>query len=155
MDYDVLLTEADSLSLTVKEKPLQAHDGRIRGDRIAIREDIETNVQKACVLAEELGHHQTTAGDIMDQSIAANRKQELRARAWAYNHMVGLMGLISAFEHGCQSRYEAADYLDVTEEFLEEAVTYYRNKYGTAVQIDTYVVFFEPFGVMKMIGFPV
>lgn len=154
MNYDMMLDVADGLNVTVKEKPLQAHDGRIRGDRIAIREDIETKTQKACVLAEELGHHQTTAGDIMDQTKTANRKQELRARAWAYNHMVGLMGLIRAFEHGCRNRYEAAEFLEVTEEFLEEAVTFYRNKYGFAVQLDTYVVFFEPLGVMKMIGFP-
>ena len=38
---------------------------------------IET--EKACVLAEELGHHYTTVGDIIDQKESENRKQELNS----------------------------------------------------------------------------
>ena len=30
--------------------------------------------EKACVLAEELGHHYTTIGDIIDQKESENRK---------------------------------------------------------------------------------
>lgn len=36
--------------------------------------------EKACVLAEELGHHYTAVGDIIDQSYYSNRKQELRGK---------------------------------------------------------------------------
>lgn len=152
MNYETLLKEADSLGLIVKEKPLRYNNGRIKGNRIAIRKDIETTNEKACVLAEELGHHYTAAGNILDQSTATNRKQEMRGRIVAYNKLVGLRGIIDAYLHNCQNLFETAEYLGVTEEFLNDSLTYYTNKYGVCTQVDNYVVFFQPnIGVMELI----
>ena len=78
--YEILLDEARNIGLVVKEKPLQSGDGRIKGNKIAIRHDIKTSRQKANVLAEELGHYYTSTGDIRDQSKLENRKQERQAR---------------------------------------------------------------------------
>lgn len=142
--YELLTEEAYKSGLSIKEKPLQGHDGRIYKYRIAIRRDIETNTEKTCVLAEELGHYYTTTGDILDQSDTMNRKQEYRARLWGYNRLIGLMGIINAYIHGCQTLYEMAAYLDVTEEYLREAIFCYKNKYGVYKKIDNYVVYFEP-----------
>ena len=151
--YEELLTEADDQNLIVKEKDIPGYGGRICGNRIAIRKDIETETEKACVLAEELGHHYTSSGDILDQSDASNRKQELHAHIWAYNRLIGLRGLIAAHRHGCRSRYEAAEFLEVTEEFLEEAVSYYRGKYGLMYQVDNYTIYFEPgLGIFESIS---
>ena len=144
MNYEALLDEAHQEGLVVKEKPLRYNNGRIKGKRIAIRKDIETNTEKTCVLAEELGHYYTTTGNILDQSDTMNRKQEYRARLWGYNRLIGLMGIINAYIHGCQTLYEMAAYLDVTEEYLREAIFCYRNKYGVYKKIDNYVVYFEP-----------
>ena len=148
--YEILLSEASEYGLIVKEKPLKYNNGRIKGSRVAIRQDLSTSVEKACVLAEELGHHYTTYGNILDQSDASNRKQELRARAGAYNKQIGLLGLIRAYEHGCRNRFEIAEYLEVTEEVLEECLIFYRNKYGVCANIDNYVVYFIPnLAIMK------
>ena len=150
-NYEKLQDKAYMEGLTVREKPLRANDGLIKGDRIAIRKDITTNTEKSCVLAEELGHHYTTTGNIIDQSDNKNRKQELKARAWAYNEMIGLNGIIKAYEAGCRSRSEAAECLSVTEAFLQEAMEYYRIKYGVAVSSDRYVIYFEPcLGILKV-----
>ena len=143
MNYEVLLTEVENEDLTIKEKPLKYNNGRIKGSRIAIREKMLT-AEKACVLAEELGHYYTTAGNILDQSKTENRKQELRARIWAYNKQIGLSGIVNAYKHGCHNMYEMAEYLDVTEEFLKDALQQYRNKYGVCKAIDNYIIFFEP-----------
>ena len=143
-NYEALLEEACEDGLVVKEKPLKYNNGRIKGNRIAIREDIETTTQKADVLAEELGHHYTTVGNILDLSSSQNRKQERQARLWAYNKRIGLYGLIRAFEHGCKSRHEIAEYLEVTEEFLQEAIECYRDKYGTSTTVDRYYIMFIP-----------
>lgn len=152
LNYETLLKEADSLGLIVKEKPLRYNNGRIKGNRIAIRKDIETTNEKASVLAEELGHHYTAAGNILDQSTATNRKQEMRGRIVAYNKLVGLRGIIDAYLHNCQNLFETAEYLGVTEEFLNDSLTYYTNKYGVCTQVDNYVVFFQPnIGVMELI----
>lgn len=142
--YEILLSEASENGLIVKEKPLKYNNGRIKGSRVAIRQDLSTSVEKACVLAEELGHHYTTYGNILDQSNTSNRKQELRARAWAYNKQIGLLGLIRAYEHGCRNRFEIAEFLEVTEEVLEECLIFYRNKYGVCANVDNYVVYFIP-----------
>lgn len=143
LNYETLLKEADSLGLVVKEKPLQYNNGRIKGNRIAIRKGM-TETEKACVLAEELGHHYTAVGDILDQSSVENRKQEMRGRILAYNKLVGLRGIIDAYLHHCQNLSDTAEYLEVTEEFLTDSITYYKTKYGIYTQIDNYIVIFEP-----------
>jgi hypothetical protein len=151
LTYEQLLTAADRNDLVVKEHPLTDHDGLLKGKRIAIRKDIETQAEKSCVLAEELGHHYTTAGDILDQTDVMNQKQEYRARLYGYNLKIGLTGLIRAYEAGCRNLYEMADFLDATEEYLKEAIQCYRSKYGVCTAIDNYVIYFEPFAVMRMI----
>ena len=144
MDYEELLIEAETENLIVKEKPLQAHDGRIKGRRIAIRKDIPTLAEKACVLAEEIGHHKTTAGNIIRQETISEKKQENAARLWAYNRLIGLRGIIDGFTHGCRNRAELAEYLGVTEAFLQNAIDCYKRKYGLCVTVDNYVIYFEP-----------
>lgn len=104
MTYDELLIEADKLGVIVKEANLRTRDGHCKGNRIAIRKNL-SNYEKACVLAEELGHYYLTVGDIRNQQDINNRKQELIARRWGYNKKVGIIGLIKAFENGCRNRY--------------------------------------------------
>lgn len=154
MNYEQLLTAADQEGLLVKEQPLTGHDGLIRGSRIAIRKDIETQAEKSCVLAEEIGHYRTSSGNILDQSKVENRKQEYRARLYGYNLKIGLIGLIRAYEARCRNRYEMAEYLDVTEEYLEEAIDCYKTKYGLYASVDNYIIYFEPFAVIHMITLP-
>lgn len=129
----------------------QFNSDRIKGlysdHVVAINKSIETTTEKACILAEELGHHYTSSGDILDLSIVQNRKQERQARLWAYNHLIGLHRLVEAFEHGCQGRHEIAAFLDVTEDFLDDALSVYREKYGTSAMVDNYIIYFEPLGV--------
>ena len=144
MTYEELLNEADIAGLIVKEKPLQSSDERIFGNRIAVRKNIPTLKEKSCVLAEELGHYYTTVGNIIDMQDIRNVKQERKARVWAYDELIGLTGLIRAFERCCQSRYEIADFLGVTEEFLSDALNYYKVKYGESTVIDHYIIRFIP-----------
>ena len=144
MTYEELLIEADSNGLITKEKKLLANKGRIKGDRIAIKRDIPTLAEKSCVLAEELGHYYTTVGNILDQSIDANRKQELKARMWAYDKQVGLSGLIDACENKCETLHDMAEYLEVTEEFLAETLEAYASKYGLNTKVGNYTIYFEP-----------
>lgn len=152
MNYELLLKESDSAGLIVKEKPLKYNDGRIKGRRVAIRKDIKTTTEKGCILAEELGHYHTSTGDILNQNDISNRKQELHARAWAYDKMIGLNGIISAYKHGCRTKYDIAQFLDVTEGFLCDALKYYSSKFGIYTRIDNYIIYFEPtFGVFELI----
>lgn len=119
---------------------------------IAINTSVDTTAEKTCALAEELGHHETSVGNILDMTSAVNRKQERQARLHGYNRLIGLIGLVNAYEHGCQDKYEIAEYLEVTEEYLEDCIECYRNKYGICKQVDNYVVYFIPqLSVMKLV----
>ena len=53
MNYNDLLIEVEHHDIIVKEKPLKAYDGRIKGNKIFIRSNLK-ETQKVCVLAEEL-----------------------------------------------------------------------------------------------------
>ena len=144
MEYEALLVEADNEGLTVKEMPMKYNNGRIKGNRIAIRKDIGTSAEKTCVLAEELGHHYTTVGNILDMADISNRKQERQARLWGYDKLIGLRRLIEAYEHGCHDRYDLAEYLEVTDGYLQECIECYREKYGVCTTVDDYCIMFIP-----------
>ena len=98
--YEDLLNEAYKEGITVKEKPLKYSDGRIKGNKIAIRKSIETDKEKACILAEELGHYYTTVGNILDQNDSNNRRQELIARKWAYEKILPIENILFAVQDG-------------------------------------------------------
>lgn len=126
---------------------------RIKGlycDGVIAINDRLTNKEQAAVLAEELGHHLTAAGNILDQSVTTNRKQEFRGRVWAYNRLIGLTGILRAYKVGCRNRYEMAECLDVPEDTLQEALNYYHHKYGICTILDNYVIYFEPLGVLEI-----
>ena len=141
--YEDILIEADANNLITKEKPLRAHKGRIKGNRIAVNGNLSER-EKKCILAEELGHYYTGAGDILDQSSVSNRKQEQHGRIYAYNRLIGLMGIIDAYKNHCISLSETAEHLDVPEDFLKDALNYYKSKYGRYTIVDNYAIFFEP-----------
>jgi hypothetical protein len=151
MTYEELLIESDTEGLTTKEKCLKANKGLIKGNRIAIKKDM-TITEKACVLAEELGHYHSNAGNILNLSDITNKKEEQKARAWAYNKQIGLIGIINAYEARCKDKSEVAEFLEITEKFLEDALNYYKNKYGISVSLDNYIIYFEPnLYVLKML----
>lgn len=143
LNYDELISEAEQIGLIVKEKPLQSADGRILNNKIVIRDSLD-ELGKKCVLAEEIGHYLKNAGDILDQRNTSNSRQEDRARSWAYDRLIGLDGLVSAFECGCQTKFDVAEYLDVTTAFLDDALKKYKERYGIVVKYKEYFIYFYP-----------
>lgn len=151
MTYEELKTKHKDLNIVEMDlSEVKGLKGLYFDGNIALERKM-SQTEKSCVLAEELGHYYTTSGNILDQTNASNRKQEYRARLYGYNLKIGLMGLVRAFEHGCRSASDIAEYLDVTEEYLKEAVDCYRSKYGVYATVDNYVVYFTPaLGVLKI-----
>ncbi|MEI6132818.1 MAG: ImmA/IrrE family metallo-endopeptidase [Bacillota bacterium] len=118
-------------------------------DTILINRRLETTAERECVIAEELGHYHLNCGNILDLQDTAKRKEELKAKRWAYRTLVSLQSLISAYDSGIQSRFELAEYLNVTEVFLQEAVDYYRIKYGIYLEENEYIICFEPLYIAR------
>ncbi|WP_346216469.1 ImmA/IrrE family metallo-endopeptidase [Caldifermentibacillus hisashii] len=154
MGYEDLLFESELLGVSVYEKKLSKKiKGLYSNNVVCINKKIESSIEKACVLAEELGHYHTSSGNILDQSKIENRKQEKRARNWAYKKLVPLEKLISASKEGIQTKYELAEYLAVTEEFLEDAIKRYKEEYGLFTEIEGKILYFEPLGVLELKNF--
>ena len=80
----------------------------------------------------------------MAQSSVSDRKQEYTARLWAFDRQVGLSGIICGYRNHCHNLHELAECLEVSEEFLNEALECYREKYGCYTELDGYVIMFEP-----------
>lgn len=152
MNYDDLLKKHPDINVIDYTFESDHIKGLYCDGTIAINKNIETTAEKTCVLAEELGHHCTSTGNILDMKKTINRKQEHIARMWSYNKLIGLVGIIKAFEYHCETAYDIAEYLGVTEQFLTEALTAYKNRYGTCVQCGDYVITFYPYlGVVKIL----
>ncbi|MDD3140217.1 MAG: hypothetical protein PHX08_14745 [Lachnospiraceae bacterium] len=144
-EYEKLVQEAEDDNVKVHNFRLADNlPGLYVDGNVALDIGIETTDKRACVLAEELGHHHTTVGNILDLSDPQNAKQERHARLWAYNKRIGLIGIVNAFEHGCRSSHEIAEYLNVTDEFLYDAIECYRDKYGLYKEMDNYIIYFIP-----------
>ena len=152
MTYEQLIDEAFNNDMIVKEVNFESSSkGLIKENRIGIHKGISTSTEKACILAEEIGHYFTTYGDILDQTKTDNRKQEKRARNWAYKKLLPLDKLIEAYETGVRNRFELALYLDIIEEFVDGAIDYYKEKYGLYCVKGNYIIYFDPFGIYKKI----
>lgn len=151
MTYEELKTKHKDLNIVeIDLSEVKGLKGLYFDGNIALERKM-SQTEKSCVLAEELGHYYTTSGNILDQTDVSNRKQEYRARLYGFNLKIGLMGLVRAFEHGCRSASDIAEYLDVTEEYLKEAVDCYQSKYGVYATVDNYAVYFTPaLGVLKI-----
>lgn len=144
MTYDALLKEVENTDIEVLEIDYKKGiNGMSIDNIIGINKNL-TTTHKKCVLAEEIGHHYTAIGDILDQTNIVNRKAELKGRQWGYRKLVPLEKLIQAFDNRCTNLCEMAEYLGVTEEFLNEALKYYKSKYGISVKKDNYTIYFEP-----------
>ncbi len=150
--FEKLCQTASDIDVDIVDYPFTSD--RFKGlycdGTIALNQDICADSEKACILAEELGHHFTTVGNITDQKETENRKQERRARVWAYHKLLSLDDLIDSYKFGCRNKFEIAEHLNVTEDFLVDCLEYYKEKYGLYVRQDNYLIYFEPLGILEM-----
>lgn len=145
---DIVLQKAD-LPETVSG--IYYNDG-INQPLIALNKSLTVQAQQTCVVAEELGHHYTSCGDLLTDPDIDNtiiRQQETRAKRWAVKKLVTIKSIIAAFESGCSNSCEMAEHLDVTEEFLRDAFKKYGEMYGKYKVKGKYVIYFDPPGILK------
>ena len=144
--YEELQQEAFDNNIILKEVYLKSNsDGLYKNNKIALNKGrLCSYREKACVLAEELGHHYTSHGNIINLNNIENAKQEHKARAIAFEKLVSLNKLIEIFKLGSKNKFDFIDSLDVTESFFDEAIKYYKSKYGISVSVNEYTIIFDP-----------
>jgi len=118
---------AETKRLVVCEISMPRYDGLLLDKLVLLNTSMPTSYKK-CALAEELGHYHLTVGNILDQSVIGNQKQEHKARAWAYEKAIPVENIYFAIHDGYTEAWEIAEYLDVSEPFLLEAIEYYKTQ---------------------------
>ena len=148
--YELLVDYADQLGLEVIEKDFKSSaKGLCKGNRIGISKSLE-NIEKRCVLAEEMAHSLLTVGDILDTRSYESMRQEMIARRAAYEFLVPLPDLVAAYFE-CQGNfYDIPDILGVTEEFLQNTIDHYSRKYNGMIRRGNYIVYFSPFVICEV-----
>lgn len=143
--YEKLLIKAENLGIKVKEVDFGDYEecGYYCNNKILINSRL-TERQKHGVLAEEIGHHFTTYGDISDQTKTENRKQELIARRHGYKFILEPLDLVYAFRCGCKDICEIAELYELTVKQLTEIIDDFKKQYGIGKRFDKYFVKFEP-----------
>ncbi len=144
--FEEMLCAAGEADIKVVEMDfLSSSKGVCSGNRIGIRKDM-TDHEKACILAEELGHHELTVGNIIDQTDANNRKQENKARNWSFDRLFSLEDILAAHLAGSRNASEVAEFLGITPEFLQDALTAYRSRFGIIHKIESYLITINDIG---------
>lgn len=150
--YERLLNKAAQQGIDIYEKPMNRKIKGLYADKVIwINASLHTTKEKSCIIAEEIGHYYTTEGDILDQSDVRNRKQEKLARSWAYEYMIPLSKIVQAYHNGISGRHDLAQFMEVTEEFLQAALDRYKEKYGLYTSYEQYTIYFDPLGVIEPI----
>lgn len=90
-----------------------------------------TKAERIAILAEEIEHKKLTVGNIIDIRDLSNMKQELLARWRTYEKLLKFDMIINAIEYGVSNTYEFSEFVELPEDFIVEAINYYRQRYGT------------------------
>lgn len=110
---------------------------------ITINKCLKTTCEKCTVLAEELGHYYTTNKDLFSVSKTIQDKYEHHALQWAVNELVPLNRLVEAWSTGIRTPWDLAEYLDVTEGFLHNALNIHSEQYGPSINYKKYTIYFN------------
>ncbi|MCD8921652.1 toxin [Staphylococcus gallinarum] len=116
--------------------------------KIYIKHNI-SDIRKAEVMFEELGHHEKTYGDILDQTKWINRKFESYAVRHGYQAALPFRLIIEAYHYGVSNLYELSQYVQLGEDYIIEILEFYKQKYGLSTCYNGYVIIFEPLQVFE------
>lgn len=147
--YEDLLNEVHLLGIKVLEVDVcTKKEFGLYLDNIIIINSNMTETQKYCVLAEELGHHFTATSDISDLTQVENIQKESLGRKVACEKLITPDAIINGILSGANNLYELAQILEVTENFLIEAINHYKKKYGVYYVGETHLLTFNPLNIV-------
>ncbi len=103
--------------------------GLIINNTIYLNDNLSKD-QAYAILAEEIGHYQTSSDkDISDYASLQNRKEEAKARKWSYKRLISSEELVK-FKRSQDPicSYEIAEELHLPQDIVEETIAMYRSE---------------------------
>ena len=130
------MNQIEELKLEAGERGIDVHEREIpvpgmsaayikteTGEHIVIRQD-GTQAERACWLAEELGHHYTGSDRRLHYTAVDDWRAEAKARKWAHDRLLSPEAIRTAARN-TDDIYEIAFILNVSVEFLRESIDWY------------------------------
>lgn len=87
---------------------------------------IETSAEEATILAHEIGHIATGYFYNISTPLLTRSFCEGKAHRWAIKKLLPASKLQEVIEQGIQTTWELAEHFGVTEQFVQEAIQYYK-----------------------------
>ncbi|WP_125606028.1 ImmA/IrrE family metallo-endopeptidase [Lapidilactobacillus bayanensis] len=117
--FDEIMSDYPDMTLKFEHMP-SGLKGIAIGNQITINNEIPQQEQLQW-LYEELGHVETSVGDISEYSSLDNMKQEQQARSWGIKHLLPIDSINKYKAKEIDSDFEVADELGVQVSYLHEA----------------------------------
>lgn len=148
-NYERLMSQHEDITYIFDKNMPSKHKGLYIDNTMYLNKN-QSAIELYSTVAEEIGHHLTSYGDIIDQSIADSRRQEKKARYFASLMTVSLEGLIKCSENELVYDWECAEFLEVTIESFNEAIELYKEKLGLKFVYNNYRFSFETAGSLNI-----
>ncbi|OZS79484.1 hypothetical protein CF394_00840 [Tetzosporium hominis] len=144
MRIEALMLEYPELTIREKKQMPKGLRGLNKGFQIFLNRD-DSLYKKHFLLAEEIGHYETTAGDITMLDSISKIKAEMVARRWGYEKIISLDDLVSCFEKNHLTAEDVCHDFEIESDDLKVILDHYFDKYGPSVEHRGYIINFDPF----------
>lgn len=137
--FELLILKAQSEGADVLELPLRtgAEYAKYVDKCIGINANLPDNI-KCELMAEEIGHHRKTYGNITNKSDIRNLKLENIARREGFKILLKPSDFLVPLNHGARSLYEFAEHFNLSEKTLLNIIHDWKKIYGMGIQIGNY-----------------
>lgn len=149
MGYESLVSEYPQLAIEEVTDIPKGLAG-VYFDNVILIDKHRSKYEKHGILAEEIGHYETTYGDITDLTSTWNWKLELTARRWGYEKIVSLDKLVACFELGYTTLEEVCTFLEVTGKYLQDSIEHYFSRYGLSTWYRGHQINFDPLYIRRV-----
>lgn len=140
--FEQLVDARPNLKIKMVDAPSKHFGGLLVNETVYLNSNLSYPEQYES-LHEEVSHYDFTVGDISEEKTLDDRKQERLARSRAMESTVTLDGLVYCFIHELWLPDEIADYFEVTEKYLRDALDNYATKRGILFRFNDYYFDFK------------
>ena len=137
--FELLIIKAQSEGVDVLELPLRngAEYAKYVDKCIGINANLPDNIKQE-LMAEELGHHRKTFGNITDKSDVRNLKLEIIARREGFKILLKPSDFLEPLNKGARNLYEFAEHFSLSEKTLLNIIYDWKKIYGIGITIGDY-----------------
>lgn len=129
MTLNELYTIADNNNISVYYFPLSPMQSLSLPETIAIDvTQLDTALEEKGLLAHELGHCLTWSFYNISSKYNTRSRMEYRADRWVIHNLIPFSEFYEALQNGITERWQLAEYFDVTEDYIDKAITMYEQK---------------------------